>query len=45
MGNGGAHVFDIRNPANPEYALTPEGDQAVFVGERWFRPRPSATST
>jgi hypothetical protein len=33
IGNGGAHVFDLRNPSKPEYALTPEGDRAVFVGE------------
>ena len=32
IGNGGAHVFDLRDPANPTYALTPAGDKAVFVG-------------
>lgn len=31
VGNGGAHVFDIRNPANIQYALTPDGDKAVFI--------------
>jgi hypothetical protein len=33
IGNGGAHVFDIRDPSQPRYALTPDGDNAVFVGE------------
>lgn len=31
VGNGGMHVFDISDPANPEYALTPEGEKAVFI--------------
>ncbi len=30
-GNGGLHVFDIRNPRSPKYAKTPEGDPAVFI--------------
>lgn len=33
IGNGGAHVFDLRDPSKPVYALTPGGDPAVFVGE------------
>jgi hypothetical protein len=33
IGNGGAHVFDIRNPRKIDYALTPAGDRAVFRGE------------
>jgi hypothetical protein len=31
LGNGGMHVFDIQNPSAIEYALTPEGDKAVFI--------------
>ncbi|HVM27142.1 MAG TPA: hypothetical protein VM433_05630 [Mycobacteriales bacterium] len=40
VGNGGLHVFDISDPANPEYALTPEGDKAVYIGGS---PTPSPT--
>jgi hypothetical protein len=32
-GNGGAHVFDIRNPSNIRYALTPSGEKAVFISD------------
>jgi hypothetical protein len=32
-GNGGIHVFDIRDPSNIKYALTPEGDKAVWISE------------
>lgn len=32
-GNGGMHVFDLRNPSNPKYAQTPEGEKAVFISE------------
>ena len=31
-GNGGVHVFDISQPGEYEYALTPEGEKAVFIG-------------
>ena len=31
-GNGGVHVFDISNPGEFEYAKTPEGENAVFIG-------------
>lgn len=31
-GNGGVHVFDISDPANIEYALTPDDQPAVFIG-------------
>ncbi|MEX2458821.1 MAG: hypothetical protein WD770_07520 [Actinomycetota bacterium] len=33
IGNGGAHVLDIRNPAKIDYALTPAGEKAVYRGE------------
>jgi len=33
QGNGGAHVFDIRNPSNIQYALTPSGEKAVFISD------------
>jgi hypothetical protein len=33
IGNGGAHVLDIRKPAKIDYALTPSGEKAVFRGE------------
>ncbi len=32
IGNGGLHVFDIRNPAKPVYALKADGSKAVFIG-------------
>jgi hypothetical protein len=31
-GNGGVHMFDISDPANIEYMLTPDDQKAVFVG-------------
>jgi len=40
IGNGGLHVFDIRNPAKPVYAETPEGDKAIYIGTS---PTPSPT--
>jgi hypothetical protein len=33
QGNGGAHVFDIRDPSNIQYARTPQGDKAVFISD------------
>lgn len=32
-GNGGVHVFDISKPGEFEYAKTPEGENAVFIGD------------
>ena len=32
VGNGGIHVFDISDPANPTYALQPDGSKAVWIG-------------
>lgn len=32
-GNGGIHVFDIRDPANIQYAQNSEGDKAIWRGE------------
>lgn len=32
-GNGGVHVFDISNLPNIEYAQTPDGEKAVFIGD------------
>jgi hypothetical protein len=32
-GNGGVHVFDISNFPNIEYAQTPEGENAIFIGD------------
>jgi hypothetical protein len=32
-GNGGMHVIDISDPANPTYALNTEGEKAVFISE------------
>lgn len=32
-GNGGVHVFDIRNPSNIKPARTKDGSRAVFIGE------------
>ncbi|HEX2049582.1 MAG TPA: hypothetical protein VHJ34_02995 [Actinomycetota bacterium] len=40
IGNGGIHVFDVSDPANPEYALTPEGDKAVFISDQ-LSPMPT----
>lgn len=31
-GNGGVHMFDISDPNNIEYAMTPDDQKAVFVG-------------
>lgn len=31
-GNGGVHMFDISDPSNIEYALTPDDQKAVFIG-------------
>jgi hypothetical protein len=32
-GNGGIHVFDIRDPSNIRYAQTPAGGKAIWRGE------------
>ena len=32
-GNGGLHVFDISDPANPTYALDKDGNKAVFISD------------
>jgi hypothetical protein len=31
IGNGGMHVFDLADPANPKYAKAPDGSKAVFI--------------
>lgn len=31
-GNGGVHVFDISQPGEYQYAQTPDGEKAVFIG-------------
>ncbi len=33
FGNGGAHAFDISDPANIEYATTPSGEKAVYISD------------
>jgi hypothetical protein len=33
FGNGGAHAFDIGNPANIQYATTPAGRKAVYISD------------
>jgi hypothetical protein len=33
FGNGGAHAFDISDPANIRYATTPEGQKAVYISD------------
>lgn len=33
QGNGGIHVFDISDPKNIEYAMTPEGTKAVWIAD------------
>ena len=33
FGNGGIHVFDIRDPRNIEYAETTDGEKAIWRGE------------
>jgi hypothetical protein len=40
IGNGGLHVFDIRDPANPVYAETADGSKAIYIGTS---PTPSPT--
>ncbi|MGH2739687.1 MAG: hypothetical protein ACRDH6_04290 [Actinomycetota bacterium] len=40
QGNGGIHVFDISDPKNIEYALTPDGAKAVWIAEPQI-PSPS----
>jgi len=32
-GNGGAHAFDIRDPANIAYATGPDGRKAVYISD------------
>ena len=32
-GNGGVHVFDISQGGEYEWAKTPDGDKAIFIGE------------
>jgi hypothetical protein len=32
-GNGGAHVFDISNPSNIQYALQPDDSKAVYISD------------
>ena len=31
VGNGGAHAFDISDPTNINYAMTPAGEKAVYI--------------
>ena len=33
VGNGGAHVFNISNPADIHYAKTPDGSRAVYISD------------
>jgi hypothetical protein len=33
FGNGGAHVFDISDPSNIQYALQPDGSKAVYISD------------
>jgi hypothetical protein len=33
FGNGGAHAFDISDPANIHYATTPTGEKAVYISD------------
>lgn len=33
VGNGGAHAFDISNPAAINYATTPAGEKAVYISD------------
>jgi hypothetical protein len=33
FGNGGAHAFDISNPASIAYATTPAGEKAVYISD------------
>jgi hypothetical protein len=39
-GNGGIHVFDVRDPKKITYALQPDGSKAVFISSS---PTPSPT--
>jgi hypothetical protein len=32
-GNGGAHAFDISNPASIRYATTPTGEKSVYISD------------
>jgi hypothetical protein len=32
-GNGGAHAFDVSDPANVRYAKTPTGEKAVYISD------------
>jgi hypothetical protein len=32
-GNGGAHVFDVSDPANIQYALQADGSRAVYISD------------
>ena len=40
IGNGGMHVFDISNPAAPQYAKAPDGRKAVFISHNVL-PQPT----
>ncbi|MGH2652222.1 MAG: hypothetical protein ACRDHK_13550, partial [Actinomycetota bacterium] len=40
QGNGGIHVFDISNPKGIEYALSPDGEKAIWRSEAQI-PSPS----
>jgi hypothetical protein len=40
IGNGGLHVFDLRDPGNPAHAQAVDGGKAVFIGTS---PTPSPT--
>lgn len=40
IGNGGMHVFDMKNPAQPVYAETTDGEKAIYIGTS---PTPSPT--
>lgn len=31
-GNGGVHMFDVSDPSNIKYAMTPDDQKAVFIG-------------
>jgi hypothetical protein len=33
FGNGGAHAFDISDPANIDYATAPDGRKAVYISD------------
>lgn len=40
VGNGGMHVFDLKDPAKPVYAETTDGEKAIYIGTS---PTPSPT--